>query len=236
MKKFRNRTTAIIMFLLMTFAILTPMLSTANAEIVIPERSTKAYLSVNPPFIGLTQPLTVNLWIYPAPSGPNFEIVPLLSFDNLTVTIVSPDGSKDTFKPVDASGSLAPGQTESSGTTWFIYYPKQTGTYSISFEFPGQTYTASRYSVHYASAKSPVTTFTVQQELVQIGLPPVPLPSGYWQRPVEADNREWSAIAGNWLNDGSSYNAYSTAPNSAHILWTKEVSMGGIIGGAWGGH
>ena len=33
----------------------------------------------------------------------------------------------------------------------------------------------------------------------------------------------------------ANYNPYTTAPNTAHILWTKPVAFGGTIGGEFGG-
>jgi outer membrane protein assembly factor BamB len=83
----------------------------------------------------------------------------------------------------------------------------------------------------------------VQTDPVQIGLPPSPLPTGYWDGPVEASNREWYAISGDWLqlhynaqwNIGTSFNPYSTAPNTAHLLWKNQMIMGGLVGGEWNG-
>jgi hypothetical protein len=72
--------------------------------------------------------------------------------------------------------------------------------------------------------------------------PAASLPTGYWQRPIEGQNREWSVIAGNWVGmpqkgsistfDGSigKFNPYSTAPNTAHIVWTLPILDGGIAG------
>jgi hypothetical protein len=31
------------------------------------------------------------------------------------------------------------------------------------------------------------------------------------------------------------YNPYTTAPTTAHILWTKPVAFGGLVGGEFGG-
>ena len=36
-------------------------------------------------------------------------------------------------------------------------------------------------------------------------------------------------------NDTGNYNPYTTAPNTAHILWTKPEAFGGTIGGEFGG-
>ena len=36
-------------------------------------------------------------------------------------------------------------------------------------------------------------------------------------------------------NDSGNYNPYTTAPTTAHILWTKPEAFGGIVGGEFGG-
>ena len=61
-------------------------------------------------------------------------------------------------------------------------------------------------------------------------IPGVPLPTDYWTRPINPMNREWYTIAGNWLSDGTD-NHYTKGPESAHIVWTKELFTGGIVGG-----
>ena len=57
-------------------------------------------------------------------------------------------------------------------------------------------------------------------------------------------NDLWYNISGNWLGLGQlfnsstgmynvtgDYNPYTTAPTTAHILWTKPLAFGGLIGG-----
>ena len=58
----------------------------------------------------------------------------------------------------------------------------------------------------------------------------------------------WYQIAGNWLGGGaggnsgcvynstSNYAPYTTAPTTAHIMWTKPYAPGGLIGGEFGGN
>ena len=53
-------------------------------------------------------------------------------------------------------------------------------------------------------------------------------------------------ISGNWLGFGTlfsatgmynatgDYNPYTTAPTTAHVLWTKPAGFGGLIGGEFG--
>jgi outer membrane protein assembly factor BamB len=100
---------------------------------------------------------------------------------------------------------------------------------------------------YYQPSKSNIFTLAVQQE--QIGYPGVvPLPTNYWTRPIYAENNDWHSISGNWLglglsqfattgmyNASANYNPYTTAPNTAHILWTRPVAFGGMIGGEFGG-
>src|SRR3990170_5018595 len=247
MKKMRNKSKiAIALFLSLSFAVsLFAVLPTAKGVIAVPDRPTGAYISVNPPLIGINQPLTVNAWVYPQASGPQYELgysYPMI-FHNLTVTFTRPDGSKDTFMPLHGSWKglgLKPGETDESGCTWFFYKANQLGTWSVSLSFPGETYYALNWSVYYKPSTSRTISFEVQEDNVQIGFPPVQLPTGYWERPISAENREWSQVSGSMLSPVGSepwtyFNPYSAAPNSAHILWTNEVSFGGLIGGEYGG-
>ncbi len=207
-------------------------------------RQTKAYLSVSPSVIGLNQPLTVNLWVYPSPAGPHFSGgVALQDFFNISVTFTRPDGTTDTFMPTDGSGGgLIPGESESIGAIWFYYTPNQVGTWSVQFTMPQQMYDdkpSTNDTVIYQAATSQATTFKVQQDVVRIGLDPVALPTGYWTYPVNSNNREWYTIAGAWLQNvydasTSSFNPYAVGPKSPHILWTNQVEFGGMIGGDWG--
>src|SRR3990170_899426 len=244
----RNKSkVAIALFLVLSFAVsMFAVLPNAKGVIAVPDRPTGAFISTNPDLIGINQELTVNLWVYPSPNGPNFEMgrtYPMI-FHNIAVTFTMPDGSKDTFMPLHGSYEalgLKPGDADEVGTMWFLYKPNQIGAWSVSFSFPGETFTLLNYSVYYEPSTSRTITFVVQEDAVQIGLPPVPLPTGYWERPINAENREWSQISGAWLGErlGTTtsfdrFQPYSTAPNSAHILWTNEVSFGGLIGGEWG--
>ena len=99
-------------------------------------------------------------------------------------------------------------------------------------------------TVYYKPSQTKVAaTFTVQQEQVLGGIlngyPWSPLPTGYWTNPVYTNNREWASISGAWLQGVGSlaqfiskYNPYSTAPSTPHIVWSTQVSSGGLVGGA----
>jgi hypothetical protein len=69
------------------------------------------------------------------------------------------------------------------------------------------------------------------------------MPTEYWARPIEGQNTYWYAISSNWL--GSPYilgaaagygipgaiQPDGSAPNSAHVMWTKPIQYGGVVGG-----
>jgi hypothetical protein len=212
-----------------------------------------AYLSCSPNPIGLNQQLLVNMWTEP----------PLFVgrwFTGYTVTITKPDGTTVTKGPMDSY----PGDT----TAWFNYQVDQVGTWKLQFNFPGGYYPSGNYSVasgtfmgatvtsipqsvYYQPATSPVTTLTVQNDMVA-SWPQAALPTDYWTRPVSPDNREWASIIGwspgtgivgggsDWPANtnpylpGYSFIPYVQAPNTAHVEWRRQGEISGIIGGSMG--
>ncbi|HJW65724.1 MAG TPA: PQQ-binding-like beta-propeller repeat protein [Candidatus Bathyarchaeia archaeon] len=226
----------------------------------MPDRKTITAVGVSPTLLGLTQEVTINILTYPAPSGPTFYaqsafVNALINgFSNTSCTITKPDGTKDTFMPIDETlvhaGFSIPGQQQIVGSLQFRYKPDQVGNYTISASFPGKFYTTdlisktANLSVYYKpSASASATKFTVQEDIVLSGQlngwPWSPLPTAYWENPVRTDNREWSAISGAFIqsdfnNLGTKYNPYTTAPKSPHILWANRVGSAGLVGGLWG--
>jgi hypothetical protein len=186
---------------------------------------TYAYLSVFPNPVGVGDNVVVGMSVQPLqPTSYEF-------YQGYTVTITKPDGTTETKGPFTS---------DATGSTWFNYQPSQVGTYSLEFDYPGQTF-ASTGNYH-KPATSPITELVVQQESIP-GYPSSPLPTDYWTRPISADNWDWWSISGNWLQDsydsqlvmaycsGTGYNPYSQAPMTAHIAWTKELLLGGLVGG-----
>src|SRR4030067_3808527 len=231
----------------------------------VPDRETWTEVGVSPKLIGLGQEVLINLITYPAPSSPTYYVQSALNeltagFVNGTVTINQPDGTKDTFMPIDGTlvnaGISIPGLYEIVGSLQFYYKPTQVGNYTVTGTFPGQFYTTDRYykgmnlSVYYTPSSSTLrTTFTVQEDTVLGGVlngwPWSPLPTAYWENPVMTDNREWSVISGPWPSVNynqkvfANYNPYTTAPLSGHILWKSKPDSGtvagsGLAGGIWG--
>ena len=89
---------------------------------------------------------------------------------------------------------------------------------------------------------------TVQQEPIPAPKESYPLPTEYWTRPIEGQNTDWYAISSNWLGEpfilsgasigGGTAGLYiarvqpdGIAPNSAHIMWSRPLQDGGVVGG-----
>ena len=172
---------------------------------------------------------------------------------NFKVTVTKPDGTTET---------LGPFTSDDTGGTYTLYTPATLGNYSFVFSFPGETLAGNNPAPplfpgappnqfigdYFMPSTSKAAHLTVQQDAIP-PIPTVPLPTSYWTRPVQAGNGVWSSVTGNWLGLGSSiifantgdynitgsYNPYSEAPIAPHILWTKPVAFGGLVGGEFGG-
>ncbi len=174
-------------------------------------------------------------------------------FKGFTLTITKPDGSIETKGPFTS--------WPTSGT--FLYYtPTMLGTYTLKANFPGQWVNGSFTSFsayggawtngtgtriyenrYYSPSNSASVSMTVQQQQVPF-MENNPLPTGYWTVPINAENKGWSQISDNWLmlsydkpgrsfTAGNAFSPYTSAPDSAHLLWSLPIEIGGMMGGAY---
>src|SRR4030042_1995622 len=95
-------------------------------------------------------------------------------------------------------------------------------------------------NILYQASDSEKVTLVVQQDPVP-EYPATPLPTEYWTRPINAQHYTWNTISANWLSiGGRPKNALAEnndyAPESSHILWSKQLSTGGLSGGFLGVH
>jgi hypothetical protein len=97
---------------------------------------------------------------------------------------------------------------------------------------------------YFAPSDSAVVTLTVQDQPIG-GLANNPVPTGYWTTPINAENKGWQNVADNWLmpsydhpgrmfTAGNAFSPYTSAPESAHVLWDTQVVIGGLAGGPLG--
>ena len=232
--KIAAMTISVLFVLSMTASIMImPTASAHNPPISIP---TYSFLNVAPNPIGLGQSVQVNMWLDKVPPTAQGEYGD--RWHNITVTVTHPDGSTE---------KLGPFTTDATGSTWTKYTPATTGNYTFQMSFGGQTLAGANpplYSLgaayvgdYFQPSVSQQACLLVEQKPVS-SLPLTPLPSGYWQNPIEATNIAWSTLGGNWLQTGynssatdSYFNPYTTSPSTAHVLWTKTFLMGGQVGG-----
>jgi len=213
-----------LILLVITVLLSTTLLGTISVNAADVE--TYPYLSVFPNPVGVGDNVVVGMSVQPLqPASYDF-------YQGYSVTITKPDGTTETKGPFTS---------DATGSTWFNYQPTQVGTYSLKFSYPGQIMSNGD---NYKPATSPVTELVVQEESIP-GYPSSSLPTDYWTRPISADNWNWGSISGNWLQDSydsqlimaycssTGYNPYSQAPMTAHIVWTKELLLGGLVGGEY---
>lgn len=249
MKIAKNRTAAIAIAILFAFSMTASMtlVPTANAHTPAWTIPTSAFLAVNPNPVGVGQAVSVNFWLDKVPPTAMQQYG--MRWHNFAVTVTHPDGTNETL------GLFTSDDTGGAHTT---YTPTVVGNYTFVFNFPGETATNDNPSPiigttnpqsvgdYYQSSTSSKVVLVVQQAPILL-YPSTPLPSNYWTRPIFAANTNWYNISGNWLGLGpvsfgatgmynatENYNPYTTAPNIAHIMWTKPYSFGGLMGGEFG--
>ncbi len=163
-------------------------------------------------------------------------------FHNYQLTITPPSGSpvKETFADI----------TDPTSDQYTIYTPTQVGTYNLTFNFPGQVvndYPHSPFSAYIGDTYLPAsasTSIKVQQNPIPAATGSSPLPSTYWTRPIYGENTAWYTISSNWLGDfapgyagigswfGETLNpSDAIGPQTAHVMWTKPLQAGGVVGG-----
>ncbi|TFH24074.1 hypothetical protein E4G67_02405 [Candidatus Bathyarchaeota archaeon] len=239
MKTTKNKSMTILIAVFLTITIGASMLliPTANAHTPAWNIPSFAYVVAKPDPVGVGQRVMIYMWVdVPMPSA---NINNDVRRHDYTLTITKPDETKETqsWSRID----------DTTGIQLYSYSPSQTGTYTLLFEYAGQTYTWSgTYQNDKFLAANATATFVVQEDQLPTPIGSYPLPTEYWSRPIEGENTDWNTITSNWLNGpyirsgatssgGAGYARYQPdglAPNSPHIMWTKELQFGGVLGGS----
>ena len=237
--KTRNKTLAsIALILLLTLSAYASSISSVNAATV--DIKTYAYIAASPNPAGVGQQIVVTFRIdklSPTATGTSGGD----HFSTFTATITLPDGTTETKGPFTADAT-------SSG--YFTYTPSTVGNYAMKIHFGGQQIVGfSMFSGPvdntYLPSDSATITLVVQQNAPP-GIADNPFPTGYWTTPINGENKGWYTFSDNWLmqgydfltvsfgSGGSAISPYSSAPNSAHVLWSNPFIYGGILGGPFG--
>ncbi len=257
MQNVKNRIAAISIAIFMMISIgasaSTTLMQTASAHSPPWTIKTQAYVNTVPSTVGLGQSVFIVMWAYM--KMPTSAINNNVRMQNYMLNITLPDGTLKTLGP------YTPDPTETTyiqyvppevgNYTLVFYYP--TTVYYWNNTTPalggGPGGSADELAwlndVFLGSVSAPIT-FTVQQGLVASLPDSYPFPTQYWNYPIEAQNTYWYTISSNWLGIGSpqlgttgqgtvtsssNIQPDGTGPNSAHVLWTKSIQAGGLVGG-----
>ncbi len=214
----------------------------------------KVRMSFTPNPIGVGQPLLVNIWVVPAPAPDRMQ-------RDYKVTITKPDGTQDvlTMDSLVDDGTQWFQYVPDQIGVWKLkfdfpgtYFP--VGYYSEGYIVTNKTGTVYTESAYYKPSSTPEQELVVQQDQI-MSWPPSALPTNYWTRPVYAQNREWWPIAGNYPcwgvgggplwdelypntniypNSRYAFTPWVQAPNTAHVVWRRQIGStkgAGIAGG-----
>ncbi len=251
----KNRVLAISIALLMAIAIIPSisLLPTASAHTPPADLPTYAYINVAPNPTGVGQQVLVIMWLtnlFSSQTGLGNDY----RFHNYKLTITAPDGTvtTQTFATVTDPTSAQP--------TYFTPDQVGTYTLNFTFPgqaFNEYSHPANDIYVNDTYLPSSASTTLTVQETSIPSYPTTPLPTQYWTRPIYGYNSNWYTISSNWLGSGApvkpssgsgaigAFGANSLFTGAAlnrnpgdaigsltqHIMWTKPLQQGGIVGG-----
>ncbi len=192
-------------------------------------RITYPFLGVVPNPVGVDQTILLHVGIFQQLDNVG------MGWEGLSITIERPDNQTDTISNI---------RTDSTGGTGRTYTPDMVGTYKLQSHFPQQMTTENKsapgipINTTMLASSSAVVELVVQEEPIQY-YPGHALPTEYWTRPIDAQLREWNTMTGNWLFTATGFAGWrgskvvsgnSEAPETAHILWAKPLTWGGLAG------
>jgi len=232
--KKKSKASAIALVLVLTFVATLVALPAVTAQSV----TSYAYIFVAPNPVGVGQTTYISMWVDAA--LPEADIFNDIRRTGYKLTITKPNGTIETKE--------WPIIYDTTGIAFTSYTPDQAGTYPLKFDYAGQEYT---WNETEAMRKWTGTTFlpvsrtitlTVQEEPLPDPITSYPLPTEYWTRPIEGQNTDWWTIsshwlAGNYFGTSQVFGGYElwqrdgVAPDSPHIMWTKPIEFGGVVGG-----
>jgi hypothetical protein len=214
----KSKTTTIAAALLIILAMAISLLAApSDNKYATAQTATYPYIGVLPNPVGVNQEVLLHIGITTQLNSQDE------GWEDLWVTIDRPDGDQDIIENV---------RTDSTGGTGRNYVPDIPGNYTFITHFPAQN--ATDYwgdPIPYAASESDPVVLVVQEEPIQF-YPSHPLPTEYWSRPIDPALRSWAAVGGSWLETPDNYIAEGNddAPETAHVLWTKPFTTGGLVG------
>ncbi len=239
MQILKSKATAIAIATLLTLTMTASIVlsPTANAHTPAWNFPAYAYIIPAPDPVGVGQVTAIVMWVdYPLPGA---VVTNNIRRHDYTLTITKPDNTTESQHWDVIS--------DTTNIQYYQYTPTQVGTYTLKFDYKGQTYTwnqantpgLSSGNAQYENDTYAPATRTVTLTVQEDPLPPpqgsYPLPTEYWTRPIEGQNTDWWRISSNWLGSPQIENRVQKdgiAPNSAHVMWSKPIAQGGVAGGS----
>jgi len=223
-----STTTLILLLTISAIVIAFPIATARDPPITI---NSYPYLVASPNPVGVNQQVIIVMWVdKPMPETSVGNDIRRVDY---TLTITKPDGNTQTM--------YWPIISDTTSIQFTVYNPDQVGTYTLLFEYDGQVYTwnaTANQRTWYGDIFSPASktiTLTVQEEQLPTPIHSYPLPTEYWTQPIEGQNTDWWKIASNWLGGAYTRNNIQmdgAAPSTPHIMWTKPIQDGGVVGGS----
>jgi len=257
MKIGNDKTSAIAITILLTLSMAAAMMLVPSTSAHSPgwQIATWSYINVAPNPVGVGQSCSVEMWVDKiTPSAGGSESSAATSkttygdlLGNFTVTVTTPAATTTTLGPYTAYPTAG----------YATYYtPATVGNYTFVFHFggtllegknppPSGQVNPAYIGDYYEPSVSQPFVLTVTSTQLQ-PYPYNPLPTSYWARPIcGSGDLGWNVISGNVLGwtggysatgdfDFDSFNPYTYVPQTAHVLWTKSETNGGLIGGEMG--
>ncbi len=248
----KNKTLTIAIAVLFIFSMSASMMliPVANAHTPAWSIPTYAFITAAPNPIGVGQTTYIIMWLDKL--WDNTLTANTYRFHDYQLVITAPDGANttETFAVV--------GDTTSAQD--YSFTPTTVGTFTLTFNFPGQTITASNdlstsaYINDTYAPSTASTTLTVQTGPVPNAITSEPLPSAYWTRPIYGENSNWYILGSNWLAGAGlpGYGGWGATANqqsypvgsgvndvagdavgslTSHVMWIKPLQAGGVVGG-----
>ena len=216
--KTKLSTIALILVLAVSATLVTLPVAAAQTQ----TKETYCFIGVTPNPVGVNQQVLLHVGIPDALSSAE------QGYEGLTITITDPEGIQSTISDI---------RTDSTGGTGVSFWPDKVGNYTLQGHFPTQTKTftswfgGGSYDLTYLASDSPLVELEVLPEDIEY-YPGHSLPTEYWTRPIDAQLRDWYTITASWLYDPENrYITNNDGPETAHILWTTELAIGGMVGG-----
>jgi hypothetical protein len=238
----------IALILILTVSGTAVFLPTVSAHTPAWNIPTYAFINAAPNPVGVGQKVSIIMWVDKIPDGA--ALANDIRFHNYQLKITAPDGTTQ-IQAFPVANDPTSGQ-------FYAFTPTQVGTYTFNFTFPGQVYTYTELIPGFFGPPAPSaftndtylpstasTTITVQQAQLPPPINSYPLPTSYWTRPIYGENSYWFSISSNWLGTGApgysgfaffgsnqqSYPGDAVGPQTSHVMWTKPLQSGGVVGG-----